>query len=114
MCFEILGFDIILDQLAKPYLLEVNHAPSFNTDTSLDYLVKKQLMRDTFTLLNINVEDKKQQLLQIHEDKQIRLWQKISLKQKIDSQNQILKERNKALEEYEALNLGGFERIYPS
>jgi len=39
MCFEILGFDVILDSRRKadgqpiPYLLEVNHAPSFNSDT---------------------------------------------------------------------------------
>lgn len=47
MCFELLGFDIIIDRNLKPYLLEVNHAPSFNTDTPLDYLVKKQLLIDT-------------------------------------------------------------------
>jgi len=41
MCFELLGFDIILDKQLKPYLLEVNHAPSFNTDTPLDFLIKK-------------------------------------------------------------------------
>lgn len=41
MCFELLGFDIILDKSLKPFLLEVNHAPSFNTDTPLDYLIKK-------------------------------------------------------------------------
>jgi tubulin polyglutamylase TTLL6/13 len=36
MCFEILGFDVIIDKKGKPYLLEVNHAPSFNDDTALD------------------------------------------------------------------------------
>lgn len=36
MCFEILGFDVIIDSKGKPYLLEVNHAPSFNDDTPLD------------------------------------------------------------------------------
>ena len=48
MCFEILGFynllllndyfslDIIFDHKCKPILLEVNHTPSFTTDTPLD------------------------------------------------------------------------------
>lgn len=40
MCFEILGFDILLDQKLKVWLLEVNHTPSFRTDTDLDKLVK--------------------------------------------------------------------------
>jgi len=36
MCFDLLGFDIILDNTFKPYILEVNHAPSLNLDTALD------------------------------------------------------------------------------
>ena len=36
MCFEIFGFDIILDENCKAWLLEVNHAPSFETDTPFD------------------------------------------------------------------------------
>lgn len=59
MCFELLGFDIILDRHMKPYLLEVNHAPSFNTDTPLDFLVKKQLLFDTLNILGMTVEEKR-------------------------------------------------------
>jgi tubulin polyglutamylase TTLL6/13 len=40
MCFEILGFDIILDAKGKPYLLEVNHAPSFACDFKIDHDIK--------------------------------------------------------------------------
>lgn len=47
ICFEVLGFDIFLDHKAKPYVIEVNHTPSFATDSPLDSLIKKNLIRDT-------------------------------------------------------------------
>jgi tubulin polyglutamylase TTLL6/13 len=59
MCFEILGFDIILDHKLKPYVLEVNALASFGTDSPLDKKVKLDLMRDTFTILNLSVKRKK-------------------------------------------------------
>ena len=47
MCFEILGFDIFIDDTFKPWLLEVNHVPSFNTDTAVDREIKEGLIKDT-------------------------------------------------------------------
>ena len=58
MCFEILGFDVILTEKGTPMLLEVNHAPSFNDDTPLDKQVKRNLLLDTFRLLNVSIEEK--------------------------------------------------------
>jgi D-alanine-D-alanine ligase-like ATP-grasp enzyme len=52
MCFQILGFDILIDKAFKPYLLEVNCSPSFGTDSSLDYKIKKNVVADAFRLLN--------------------------------------------------------------
>lgn len=51
MCFEILGIDIIFDHKFKPYLLEINHAPSFNDDTPLDALIKHNVINDSFGIL---------------------------------------------------------------
>ena len=53
VCFEILGFDILIDQNLKPLLLEVNHTPSFSTDSDLDYRIKYNLIKDTLKLVNI-------------------------------------------------------------
>lgn len=44
----------MIDANGKSYLLEINHTPSFTTDTPLDDLVKSNLVRDTLILMNIN------------------------------------------------------------
>jgi len=54
MCFEVLGFDVFLDENLQPWILEVNHTPSFTTDSPLDFKVKKSLISDTIKLLNLN------------------------------------------------------------
>ena len=56
MCFQILGFDVLIDKYFKPYLLEVNCSPSFGTDSSLDYKIKKNVIADAFKLLNLSGE----------------------------------------------------------
>ena len=58
MSFEIFGFDIFIDETLKPWLLEVNHTPSFAVDTPLDNIIKKNLITDTLLLVNINNEEK--------------------------------------------------------
>jgi len=53
MCFELFGFDIILDSNLKPWVLEVNHTPSFVTDSAFDLCLKKHLILDTLLLVNV-------------------------------------------------------------
>jgi len=38
----------MLDAKLKPWLLEVNHLPSFNSDTVVDEQVKFDLIKNTF------------------------------------------------------------------
>ena len=58
LCFQLLGFDIMIDHKLRPWLLEVNHAPSFKTDSEFDQYLKFNLIRDTITLLGLSVKRK--------------------------------------------------------
>ncbi|KAL0216740.1 hypothetical protein P9112_008924 [Eukaryota sp. TZLM1-RC] len=59
LCFEILGFDFLIDSKLKPHLLEVNHSPSFSCDSPLDLEIKQSLISDTLQLLSLSRTDKK-------------------------------------------------------
>lgn len=54
MCFEVLGFDFMIDGNHKCSLLEINYTPSFSTETPLDELIKSNVIRDTLLLMDIN------------------------------------------------------------
>lgn len=56
ICFEVLGFDIFLDEKIKPWLIEVNSLASFATDSPLDKKVKFDLMYETVALLNLSTK----------------------------------------------------------
>ncbi|XP_072806883.1 tubulin polyglutamylase TTLL13 isoform X6 [Vicugna pacos] len=116
-CFEILGFDILLDHKLKPWLLEVNHSPSFTTDSRLDREVKDALLCDAMTLINLRGCDKRKV---IEEDKRRvkeRLFQchqqpreaKGSRREQSESSHAALLDQ----ERYEDAHLGGYRRIYP-
>ena len=45
--FEVLGFDVLLDEKLRPWLLEVNRSPSFATDEKIDNEIKSGLLTDT-------------------------------------------------------------------
>ncbi|XP_019335248.1 probable tubulin polyglutamylase TTLL2 isoform X2 [Alligator mississippiensis] len=51
-CFELFGFDILIDDKFKPWLLEVNCSPALHLDCSIDATVKKGLLHDVIELLN--------------------------------------------------------------
>merc|ERR1712232_1321362 len=54
-CFEIYGFDILVDNDLKPWLLEVNICPSLSSGSPLDKRIKTKLVADTLTLVGLQV-----------------------------------------------------------
>ncbi|XP_025028167.1 probable tubulin polyglutamylase TTLL2 [Python bivittatus] len=56
-CFELFGFDILVDEKMKPWLLEVNHSPGLRLDCATDAIVKRKLLHDIVDLLNYKEAD---------------------------------------------------------
>lgn len=52
-CFEVYGFDVLVDSKLKPWLLEVNLSPSMTASSPLDWRVKSTLLSDVFNLVGI-------------------------------------------------------------
>ena len=68
-CFEVYGFDVLVDANLKPWLLEVNVAPSLSSSSPYDKTVKSTLLSDTFHLLGFTIFDRKQVLEQKKKEK---------------------------------------------
>jgi hypothetical protein len=60
-CYELFGFDVLIDSDLKPWLLEVNISPSMATDAPLDLNIKSTLAVDTFNLIGIKRFDRKKE-----------------------------------------------------
>mmetsp|Transcript_14897 Transcript_14897/g.16589 ORF Transcript_14897/g.16589 Transcript_14897/m.16589 type:complete len:269 (+) Transcript_14897:767-1573(+) len=52
-CYELYGFDIIIDSNLKPWILEVNISPSFSSSSPFDKTLKTKLVCDTLTIIGI-------------------------------------------------------------
>ena len=109
--FEILGFDILIDHKFKPWLIEVNHSPSFTTDTPYDYKIKSELISNVIRILNFREKDKAKYFATRAIPSKFIISKKRSdqLKEKENIKIQKMKKRNK----YEMENLGNFDLVYP-
>ena len=55
-CFELYGYDILIDDALKPWLVEVNASPSLTADTPQDYELKFGLLDDVYTLVDVEAK----------------------------------------------------------
>jgi hypothetical protein len=51
--FQLLGFDVMLDAHATPWLLEVNAGPSLGTEAQLDLTIKGQMLVDMLNVVGV-------------------------------------------------------------
>ncbi|KAL3870089.1 hypothetical protein ACJMK2_042702 [Sinanodonta woodiana] len=132
VCFEILGFDVLIDWKLKPWLLEINRSPSFGTDENIDHEIKSALLEDSIRLLNIKLSDKRKNIAAQKAEAQKRLFRPTNRisetidtaemdkkRQSIEKRKEELKDmlarvkKATAREEFENRNSGRFQRIFP-
>ncbi|XP_052697229.1 tubulin polyglutamylase ttll6-like isoform X25 [Crassostrea angulata] len=113
-CFEILGFDVLLDRKLRPQVLEVNHSPSFNTDSELDREIKGALVWDSLNLVNFGACDRRKCI----EEEKRRIKDRLlgrGVKKETREELEIAQAQYlEVLERYENNHLGNFRRIYPN
>uniref|UniRef100_A0A665WES0 Tubulin--tyrosine ligase-like protein 5 n=1 Tax=Echeneis naucrates TaxID=173247 RepID=A0A665WES0_ECHNA len=105
-CFELYGFDVLIDSNLKPWLLEVNLSPSLACDAPLDLKIKASMIADMFSLVGFVCQDPLSR-----QPRSDRVTQDQSLKNPAPSRTQI-KVLRRIKEEYE--RRGGFIRIFPT
>jgi tubulin polyglutamylase TTLL1 len=50
-CFEVYGYDVLIDTNLKPWLIEVNSSPSLSSTTESDRILKMGMIGDTFEVV---------------------------------------------------------------
>ncbi|CAF4264552.1 unnamed protein product [Rotaria socialis] len=56
-CFEVYGFDILIDDELKPWVLEVNLSPSLGCDAPIDLKIKTHMICDLLNLTSMPCTD---------------------------------------------------------
>ncbi|CBY37805.1 unnamed protein product, partial [Oikopleura dioica] len=56
-CAELYGFDVLIDDTLKPWILEVNLSPSLATDAPLDLKLKSHVIADFLNLMGVESVD---------------------------------------------------------
>ena len=116
-CFELFGFDVLIDANLKPWLMEVNVSPSLSSSSPLDARIKTTLMSDIFNLVGFRVYDKKkigdtkmgQEDRKITGDKNYNLLNASNCLKMLTTENWNVLFEN----EEENCRKGQFERIFP-
>lgn len=94
---------------------QVNHSPSFTTDSKLDREIKDALIYDTLLLLNLPAADKRRFIEEEKKRAKERLFQKNNKKDNKyrEEQEDLAQQWQKEIEKWESQHMGNYRRIYP-
>merc|ERR1719201_574306 len=53
-CFELYGYDVMIDDTLKPWLIEVNASPSLSANTQEDYVMKCEMLNDVLDIVDVD------------------------------------------------------------
>lgn len=105
---------MLLDHNLKPWLIEVNHTPSFATDTPLDLAVKQAVISDALRLMDVSIKHrlKYQKKLQTEGSK---LTSKVKRKPRLAPEERLKLSQEAQLErdKWESQNCGKYIKLYP-
>ena len=101
----------MIDDYGQPWLLEVNHAPSFGTGSDIDRQVKDNLIKDTLKILNITPETKNRKIRLNALELQERIQNGRNPKEYVHVYNNYGERDMYKQIRYELENLGNFEKI---
>lgn len=125
-CFEILGMDILIDETLRPWLLEVNHSPSFHANEPIDREVKESLITDTLLMLNVEQCDKRVVMVEDRRRVNMRLQRKLKeiheMALGIQSGSEVASAKQERTPPewwmdqvmWEETHMGGFRRVLPA
>jgi tubulin polyglutamylase TTLL5 len=58
-CFELFGYDILIDEDLKPWLMEINLTPSLAVESPIDMVIKSHLIANMLTLIGLRKYERK-------------------------------------------------------
>lgn len=70
----VLGFDVMVDAKLKPHLIEVNHLPSFATDSPLDESIKSKVVLQALSVVQAAASDRHSYETDARKKRQSRLF----------------------------------------
>ncbi len=71
--WELVGYDVLVDNQMRPYLLEINNTPSMVPHTNLENVIKKGVLQNLFTLVDVENSQREQMYQKV-----AKVWKKIS------------------------------------